>query len=290
MPELRGNAVALRVLAVFCMAAMSAVIHGISDRMPLGQMIAGRAGFSAPVIVLIMVIGGQWPQALRTAHPGLHLTRSLFGVMAMALSFVSLTYLPVAQAEALAYTAPVFSIALAAIMLSERVDARGVAAMGLGLCGVAVLTGAALERPGQGAVIGIAAGLGFALTSAFVRVHMKGMTATERPETIALYFSMTGCVLGLATLPFAAQTMSGGTWAWLAAAGCLGAFGHVLAAQALKLSTVTRLAPLDFTGLGWAVIFDVLAFGTRPTVVVACGLVLITASAWVARRGRADSR
>lgn len=281
------SGIALKILAVFAITAMSAVIHGVSGQMPLGQLILGRSVFAIPVIVIYMAVQGTFPAALRTTHPRLHVRRNLFGVASMAMSFLSLSYLPVANAEALAYLTPVFSLALAAIILKERLTLHAIGAVALGFAGVLMMVAAALRMPGEGALIGVVAGLGFASTSAFVRVHVKAMTATERPSTIAFYFAVTGTVIGAGSLALARAPLGAGALGALALAGCLGAVAHIAAAEALKREAVTRLAPLEFTGLIWAVGFDVVLFRTWPGPWGWAGLTAILGAAvLVSLRGR----
>ncbi|NDR56461.1 DMT family transporter [Aliiruegeria sabulilitoris] len=276
MPRL--PAATLFLSAVFLITAMSAIVRLLSAELPIGQILFWRSAGAVVPIVGYMMLRGEFPAAFGTRHPGLHVTRSLFGVLSMALSLVSLAYLTVATAQALAYLAPVLTLPMAALLAGERISGKIVLATQTGLAGVLLMLGEPLTLPGTDRMIGVAAGLGFALTMAFVRVHVRSMTRTERPTTIAFYFALTGSVAGLATAPFGWVTPDAATLGWLLAAGLLGGAAHVLSAEAVARAPVSRLAPLEYTGLLWALGFDLVLFGDVPTGYGAAGAAAILAA------------
>lgn len=268
--------IGIRLLAAFLITAMSAVVHAVSDSIPIGQIIFWRSAVALLPICIYMMLRHQFPAALFTRRPRLHLTRGLFGALSMALSFVSLAYLPVANAQALAFLAPVLTLPMAALMLGERLSSLVIGAAALGFGGVIAMLWSTLEAPGQGALIGIAAGLAYAGTMAFVRVHIKAMTATEQPATIAFWFAVICSGVGLATWPFGWAAPDTTTLALLAATGLLGGLAHIAATEATARAPVSVLAPFDFTGLVWALGFDVLLFSVVPGPLALAGVGAIT--------------
>lgn len=283
--DLQG--LALRLLAAFLVTAMSAAIHAVSADVPLGQIIFWRSAVALGPILLYMrwrsPKGAGLGAGIRTRHPLLHLTRGLFGALAMALSFLSLTWLPVSQAMALAYLAPVLVLPLSAIVLKERIGGVLIAAVALGFGGVIALLWQALAEDhgtmGQGALIGIAAGLGYAVTMAALRVQTRGMARTERPDTIAFWFAVVAVVCGLLTWPFGWVPLTAEVTRWLVLAGVLGGCAHIASNEAIARTEISRLAPFDFTGLVWALLFDVVLFSVWPDGWGLLGAALITAAA-----------
>lgn len=273
--------IGLRLLAAFLMTAMSAAVHGVADSVPIGQIMFWRAAVALVPICLYMIWLGEFPNALKTKRPGLHVTRSLFGAFSMAMSFISLAYLPVANAQALAYLAPILVLPLAAIMLNEKLTKAILGAITLGFAGVVLLLWDAFELPGDGALIGVSAGLAYAFTMAFVRVHTKTMTLTESASTIAFYFAIVAALIGLATLPFGWATLNLTLFTWLALAGLIGGVGHIVANEAVARAPVSALAPFDFTGLIWALGFDLILFSAVPGVLGFVGVFTITAAALI---------
>ncbi|MEP5728977.1 MAG: DMT family transporter [Sulfitobacter sp.] len=273
--------VGLRLLAAFLMTAMSAAVHGAADSVPIGQIMFWRSALALLPICLYMMWLKEFPKGLRTKRPGLHITRSLFGAFSMAMSFLSLAYLPVANAQALAYLAPVLVLPMAAIMLKEAMTRAVLIAVLFGFSGVLLMLWEAFELPGEGALIGVAAGLAYALTMAFVRVHTKTMTLTESSSSIAFYFAVVSALVGLATVPFGWVTLNATLFGWLALAGLIGGAGHIVANEAVARAPVSALAPFDFTGLIWALGFDLILFSVVPGILGFIGVFAITAAALI---------
>lgn len=271
----------LRILGVFLITAMSAIIHAIGDDIEIGQIIFWRSALAIIPILGYMALQGNFPNGLKTAHPRMHLTRGLFGVVTMAASFISLIYLPVANAQALSFLAPVLTLPLAAIMLKEKLSPAIIVSVLLGFAGVMLILLNAFEMPGEGAMIGVAAGLTYALLVAFLRVYVKAMTKTEGTATIAFYFAFCGAGVGLATIFFGWTMPDMRLWLMLCGAGLLGGLAHIAATEAVRLAPVSVVAPFDFTGLIWAAGFDVILFHHFPAPIAIMGMLAITAAALI---------
>lgn len=273
--------IGLRLFAAFLVTAMSAAVHGAAETVPIGQIMFWRSALAIAPICIYMMWLKEFPKGLKTKHPRLHLTRSLFGAFSMAMSFVSLAYLPVANAQALAYLAPILVLPLAAILLKEKLSVAVFVAIGVGFIGVIFLLWEALEVPGEGAMIGIGAGLAYAFTMAFVRVHTKTMTLTESSSCIAFYFAVVSAVIGLLTLPFGWVALNWSVFGWLALSGLIGGIGHIVANEAVARAPVSALAPFDFTGLIWALGFDLVLFASVPGPMGYLGVFAITSAAFI---------
>ncbi|RNF35834.1 DMT family transporter [Paracoccus methylarcula] len=271
--------VGLRLLAVFLITAMSAVIHAVGTGIELGQIIFWRSAIAMLPILVYMRLRGDFPQALRTSRPRLHLTRGLLGVATMALSFLSLIHLPVANAQAFGFLAPVLSLPLAALFLKEKLTLPILIGVLLGFSGVILMLFEAFEMPGDSALIGVAAGLGYATLMAVLRVYVKAMTRTERAATIAFYFALSGAVAGLATVVLGWTMPDTGQLAMLCGAGLLGGLAHIASTEAVARAPVSVIAPFDFTGLVWAAGFDLLFFQHLPGRWALIGMIAITAAA-----------
>jgi drug/metabolite transporter (DMT)-like permease len=271
--------IGLRLLATFLMTAMSAAVRVTAETVPLGQLIFWRSFLALIPICLYMIWRREFPSALRTKHPRLHVTRSLLGVFAMAMFFTALAYLPLANAQALGYLAPILVLPLAAVLLKEKLTAIIFSAVFLGFCGVIFLLWDAFTLPSEGALTGVAAGLVFAFTMAFVRVHTKTMTLTESSASIAFYLALVGSVVGLGTIVLGWIELSNTMFGWLALAGFLGGIGHIVANEATARAPVSTLAPFDFAGLIWALGFDVILFSIVPGPMGLIGIFAITLAA-----------
>lgn len=128
-------------------------------------------------------------------------------------------------------------------------------------------------------MIGVLAGGAYAVTMAFVRVHVKTLTKSDSAAAIAFYFALTCSCIGLATLPFGWEALSLEVQGMLIAAGLLGGLAHIASTEAVARSSVSSLAALDYTGLVWAMGFDLLLFAHWPTPLSWAGIVAILVAA-----------
>lgn len=271
----------LRLLAVFLMTAMSSLIHAVGQNIELGQIIFWRSIVAMLPITVYMMLRHEFPRALRTQRPRLHVTRGLLAVVAMTLSFISYINLPVANAQALGFLAPILTLPLASIILKEKLTPAVIAGVVLGFGGVILMLLQAFERPTNTAALGIAAGLGYAGIMAFIRIYVKSMTQQERVSTIAFYFTVAGTLAGLATALFGWTQPTVAQLAMLVSAGLLGGLGHIAATEAVSRAPVSVVAPFDFTGLIWAAGFDLLLFNHTPGWLVIIGMAVITLAALI---------
>lgn len=192
------NGIILRLTATFLMAAMSASVHAAAKEAVIGQIVFYRSLFALLPILIYAIWLGQFPKALKTQNPKLHLKRGFYGVPPMFFFFISLAYLPVANAIALGYLVPLFSLPLAAHFLKERLGQTIIIAALLGFLGVLTMLAPALapSQVNEGMIIGTLAGLAYALNMGYIKIHTKSMTQTETPVSIAFYFALTCALVG----------------------------------------------------------------------------------------------
>ena len=293
----RGAGIGLRLTAAALVALMSACVHGAAAHASIGQIIFWRSAVALIPIVAYMVLRGELLSGLKTRNPRAHLTRSLFGFVTMVFSFVSLAYLPVANATALAYLVPILSLPAAAILLGERLSVSVIVASTLGFGGVVAMLAETLAAPETSttALIGVGAGLAYAGTMALLRVHIRRMTETETPASIAFYFALTCSALGALSFPFGWPQPDAQTYLALIGAGIFGGVGHIVSTEASARAPVSTLAPFDYTGMIWALGLDALLFSHLPGIWSFVGVVAITLAGAIAlsapvERSNIDSR
>lgn len=259
---------------------VAACVHAAADLMPLGQIMAFRALISG---LLILLYGLRFkPRAdLLPRHWRPHLVRGLLACCAMTLSYVAFARLPVSQAQTLMYLAPLIVGPMAMMRLGERLTARLVTGLVCGFAGVLMILGFSFGA-GAHALWGALAGIAAAVFVAVIQVNVRAMTATETALSISLSFTViVAAVTGL--------SLFFGNWIWpgrtgaliLLAAGIFGALNLVLFAESLARAPVSAVAPLDYTGLVWAVLADLVIFAQIPGPLGILGSVLITLAALI---------
>ena len=118
---------------------MSALVRQLGDVAPVGQMVFFRSAFAILPVVVIYAFRGELRSAVRTSRPLGQLGRGTLSVCGMFTNFSALTRLPLADATAISFASPLITVALAAIVLKERVRIYRWSAVMVGFVGVIVM-------------------------------------------------------------------------------------------------------------------------------------------------------
>ena len=278
------KAIGLKLISALLFAAMSALVRQLGDVAPIGQMVFFRSAFAILPVVLVYAIRGELATAVRTGRPFGQLGRGLLSVGGMFSNFSALTRLPLADATAISFASPLITVALAAIILKERVRIYRWSAVLIGFGGVIVMLIPHLDIGRYAAIGGAAAAAGsmFAIIAAFCNagtvIQTRRLTQSETTSSIVFYFSLVCAIAGALTLPFAWHSPTPRELAALIALGVLGGFAHILLTESYRYAAASVVAPFDFMAMLWAFLFGYAIFGEVPTVYVFVGSVIVTAS------------
>ena len=185
---------------------MAICIKASAPHVPPGEAVFFRSFFAIPVI-LGWLAWTELRHGLDTLHPMGHVWRGLVGTTAMGLGFTALGLLPLPEATALGYAAPLLTVIFAAMFLGEQVRVFRLSAVFFGLVGVMIVLSPRLTLTGLGdasklQTIGAFAALLGAVFAALAQVFVRKLVHTEATAAIVFYFSVTATVLSLVTLPF----------------------------------------------------------------------------------------
>ena len=137
-----GLAIIFIVLAMTCISINDMLIKLLSDDYPLHQMVFLRSAIGIVFSLVILQFEGGFG-LLRTNQIWLHLLRGLCIVGANMAFFAAIAVIPLADATALFFVAPLFITILAVPFLGERVGPRRLGAVVFGFLGVLIML-----RPG----------------------------------------------------------------------------------------------------------------------------------------------
>ncbi len=269
--------ISLKLIAMFLFSLMFAAVKWVGPTIPVGEIVFFRAFIGMLMIVLAVTLTGG-PSMLATNRAGTHATRSLLGVAAMFCNFLAVTFIPLADATAIAFAAPMFTVILAVLILKEQVHFFRWSAVALGFAGVLVIIGA--DGPGDGG--GNLTGAAFALTgaglSASAMIVLRRMSAHEHSEAIAFYFMATSAVVGLLTIFWGWKMPVGMEIYVLISMGVFGGIGQLFLSFSYRFGEASVLAPFDYTMMIWAASLGYFIFGDLPTVQVLLGASLVVAA------------
>src|SRR5215813_8057384 len=276
------RAILLKVASALVFAVMSVLVRWLGDRYPVGQVVFFRSAFAVLPVIVIYAWRGELIAALRIGRPIGHLGRGLTAVGAMFCNFTALALLPVVDATAISFVAPLFAVALSALILKERVRIYRWSAVLLGFCGVLVMllpqfnvTHAAASGS---ATVGVMTGLVGAVFAAGSSIQTRALTTSESTSSIVLYFSLICTLAGLATWPLGWIRPNWLELTALIVIGICGGLAHLLLTESYRLAPASLIAPFDYTSMLWALILGYLVFGEVPSALVFAGAAIIAAA------------
>ena len=267
------KAITYTCVSVVLGSLLNVGLKWLSDAYPAVELTFLRCLFGF-VPVLFVVRGSGGVRALHTRRPTRHFIRALSWCGAFILSFLSLKFLPLAEAVSLSFLAPIFMTALSVPMLGERVGIHRWSAVIVGFVGVLLMT-----RPnGEFLQLGTLFGIGAALCSAFGALSVRQLSRSETTAAITCYMHVFAALILAVALPFAWVTPTWQAALIMAAIGLLGGTGQYLSTQSLSCAPAAAIAPFSYTQIIWAVILGYLIWGDLPDLTLAIGVALVIAS------------
>lgn len=276
MQPLRG--VVYKIISVCLFVTMASLIKATSADVPPGQAVFFRSFFAIPVIVIWMLYLGDLRHGWETRNPLGHFWRGLVGTTAMGLGFAGLGLLPLPEATAIGYAAPLMVVILASMFLGEQVRAFRLGAVALGMVGVMIVLSPRLSVGTDlttGETLGAVVVLGSAMCAALAQVFVRKLTQTEGTAAIVLWFSVTASALSLLTIWWGWVWPSPRTAGLLILAGLFGGVGQIFLTSSYRLAEASLIAPFDYTSMLLAIIIAYVFFDEAATWTVLSGAALI---------------
>jgi len=267
--------------AIMLLSLMDAVMKSASLAIGTYSTLLVRSVFGLALAgPLWLSAGTGWPSK---ATLKVHVLR---GVVITGMSFTffwGLTRLPLAEAIAISFTAPLVALYLAAIMLGERIGRGAIAASVLGLAGVVLIAGVRMESGASAASgWGIAAVLFSSLLYALNLVLQRRQALLARPAEVSTFHQGVVLLVLMAFAPWFLQTPGLGPTLLSAGAAVLSVVGAMIFAWAYARAETQALAPLEYSGFLWAGLFGWLFFREPITVPTLTGAALIVLGCWLA--------
>lgn len=286
------------MLGMLAISLNDVLIKFMSNGYPLHQMVFTRSAIGIVFSLTIVQFEGGW-SILRPAHPLLQLIRGLLVVIANLTFFSALAVLPLAEATAIFFVAPLFITLLGMLFLGEKVGPMRLAAVVIGFIGVLVMT-----RPWESAetravslVIYFLPVLG-ALTYAANQVLTRYLGVSAPASAMAVYVQGMFVIvsLGFGLIAGDGRYATGleneslifllRAWHWpqgvdiwlFALLGLNSAVVGYSLAQAYRLANAATVAPFEYIGLPMAVFWGWLIWDELPAPIVWLGIVLVMGS------------
>lgn len=269
----------------FIFTSNGAMIRLLSEEIESVQTAFFRAAFSV-VLLLPMILTGKVKPWESKRIQG-HFWRTFMGTCSMVLGFYAVAMLPLADATALAFSQPLFSVVMAAVVLHEKVRWRRWTATIVGFAGVIVMV-----RPGAGSLQpGAIVALCNAMSVAVSILLVRRLSDSEKPLMILTMFALFSTVL--LTIPAIWFWKWPSAWGWALAIGVSASatLGQYFWVQAFAVGEMSAVAPFDYLRLPFAVFVGWAIWGEMPVVWTYVGAAIVIGSAlYIAYREAALAR
>ncbi len=293
-----GLAIGLILLGVAAISVNDMLIKRLSGGYPLHQIVFTRSAIGILLgLVLVKLEGGF--HLLKTRQPGLHLLRGLLIVISNMSFFLALSVLPLAEATALFFAAPLFITLLSIPLLGEKVGPLRLGAVIVGFVGVVIMmrpwaSTATLDVSRWVLLLPVLAALTYALNQLMTR--KLGVNSKASALMVYIQAAFVAVSLGFFLIAGDGRFVDEGSntslqfllraWIWPAREDYLTFLGIGLnialigycLSQAYRLGDAATVAPFEYIGLPLAVFWGFVIFGDLPVWEVWVGIALILAS------------
>lgn len=277
---MRGIFLKLASVAIF--VAMATLVKYASTSVPSYQAAFFRSLFAIPVVASYLAVRGRLREGLRVTSVQAHFWRGLIGSCGMLVGFTALSLLPLPDATAIGYAAPLLVVIFSAMFLDEPVRMFRFTAVIAGLVGVMIVLAPRLTllhgTPDTRDVLGAGAALAGAGIAALMQIYVRRLVQTETTTSIVFWFSVSSTLVTALTFPLGWVMPEGKALAALISAGLLGGLAQVFLTASYRYANPAVLAPFEYASMVLALIASALVFQEIPTVTTLIGAGVIIAA------------
>ena len=192
-----------------------------------------------------------------------------------------LSYLPIADAIAIAFAAPLLTTLLAVFCLRERVGLHRWVAIFFGFIGVIII----VQPTDDAFKLAALAPLGAAFFGAIRDVITRKITSSESSFTILLTSMFLITLAGYLTFPLGwSEFQVEHIWLFLCSSILVGVAQYLMI-EAFRLGEVGLISPFKYSSLLWAVIIGFIVWGDIPGYFVLVGATILIISGVYLLRG-----
>ncbi|MDO7835790.1 DMT family transporter [Sphingobium sp. HBC34] len=262
---------------------MDAAMKGLGLAIGLYNALFWRAAAGTVLGLALMLLTRQrWP-ARRVLR--IHLLRGTVVALMAGFFFWALLRMPLAEAIALSFIAPLIALYLAALLLKERVGRQAVVASLLGLAGVGIiLSGRVQGGYGADALLGAGAVLMSAVLFAWNLIIQRQQAQLASPIEVAFFQHLVMLAIFAIGAPFWAVVPSAKAVPLVLLCATLAFTSLAALAWAYARAEAQRLIPVEYSAFLWAALVGWVAFGERLTLATVAGAMLIIVGCLIATR------
>lgn len=272
-------AIVLMIVAVVLFAAGHGLVRFASTELHPFQISFLRSFFGL-VFVLPLILKGPDYSDLRVKLPKMHLIRGITSSIATLAWFTAVATMPLGEAVALNFTAPLFATILAAVFLHEVVHARRWAATLVGFAGVLIVIRPGVETVQFGALLSLGSAMMISVNVLMIRVMAQVDSARAIVTSFNLFLTIFTLIPAIFVWVSPSLTMIIVTFG----IGALTTLAHLALTKSMRLAEASAVIPLDFLRLPVSALIGFIWFMEIPDAWTIIGALIIGLSAiYIAR-------
>ncbi len=267
-------------------STMDALVKWLGDSYGPFQMMLFRSAIALlPLYFLVRGVGGL--RRIRSTRPLLQVFRIVTGFVSLLGFFYIFPRMPLVDAYAISYAAPLFMVALAVPILKEAVGWRRWSAVAVGFMGVLIMLEPWNISVHWLSLVVLLATFSYSLSTVLTRL----ISRHDHDAATIFWFCLFASVISLVGAIPEWKWPSLVDWFWLSSLGLIGGVAQILVTRALRLAPTSVLAPFDYTSIVLAMLFGYLWFKEEPSPMVWYGLPLVIGSGlYILHRERVRAR
>jgi drug/metabolite transporter (DMT)-like permease len=265
---------------------------GVFVKLGSAQFGSAELAFYRSVITFVSMLGVVRVRggSLRTRHLRMHVVRSIVGAISLMAYFHAIAELPLATAQTLNYTSPIFLAIASVAVLRERLSGRLAAAIALGFVGVALLLRPTFEQGNEAAAL---IGLFSGVLAAWAYLSVRTLGRMGEPDwRVVFWFGLVASVM-CAAWQGATASFHAPRWdnLWvLAGMGVCGTGAQLAMTRAYRTGNTLVVGALSYSTLVFGAVATMLVWKERLATAEWLGMLVIVASGILAMRAERKSQ
>jgi drug/metabolite transporter (DMT)-like permease len=259
--------------AVTLFAAQDALVKWLTVGLPLFQLMCVRSVVAVLIVAVVMRtrVGGA---AFRTARPGRHVLRALTNIVAFLCHYYAIIRMPLADATALALSAPLFVTVMSGVLLGEPADLRRKLILLVGFIGVVIV----VQPTGNVDWLGVGAALLGSALFALLAIQNRFLSRTESTEQMVLYGALAFLLITGVTMPVIWVDPTPSQFWFMLALGIVSLGAVFCITHSYRFAAVYVIAPAEYVVILWAIFYGWILFSELPSLPVLFGVLIVTGS------------
>lgn len=281
----------------FCILAPlgDSIAKLLGGTIPLLQLLFVRF-FVQAVLLLPVIVLGRRKLNMTSRVFRLTFVRTLLHIIGVGAMFLSLQFLPLADAVAIAFVMPFIMLLLGRFVLHEEVGARRLAACAVGFIGTLLVIQPSFSEVGAPALLPLLVAVDFALFMLVTRqiakhvdpISLQAISGGMATAILLLIYCLSA-LFSVHETQIVVPDRNAATL--LLAIGVIGTLAHLLMTWSLRFAPSATLAPMQYLEIPVATILGYVVFADLPNELAALGIgITICAGLYVVFREHAVSR